>query len=192
MHMPSDSLAAALRLVSPLSDTALHLLFSGSLQKSIPRGEILLAEGQVCSYIYVIERGCMRSYYNREGIEINNGFSFEYSFVTNLKSLRTGAPSEFCIQAAEQCVVRSFGKEELKALYTQSPEIESFGRKLLEKMLVEQEEQATFFRLYSPAERYEYLVKHQPHLLQRVSLSQLASYLGMSRETLSRIRKKRL
>lgn len=187
----SGTLATALRLIAPLSDTALQLLLSSGVQKNVPKGTALLEEGQVCSHIHIVERGYLRSYYTKEGVEINTNFSFEHSFVTNLKSLRTGAPSEFCIRAAEHCIIRSFGKQELLHLYAQSPEVESFGRKLLEYMLIEQEEQATFFRVYSPAERYQYMVLHQAHILQRVSLSQLSSYLGMSRETLSRIRKKR-
>lgn len=187
---PSSVLATTLRLIAPLSDATLDLLLSCGVQKQVPKGTHLLNEGQVCTSIYLVEQGYLRSYYNRGGNEINNGFSFEYSFATNLKSLRTGTASELCIQAAERCVVREFGKQELLALYAQSPEIESFGRTLLEHLLIEQEEQATFFRLYSPAERYQYLVAHHPRMLQRVSLSQLSSYLGVSRETLSRIRKK--
>lgn len=188
---PSSTLASTLRLLAPLSDPALDLLLSCGVQKQVPKGTNLLSEGQVCTSIYLVEQGYLRSYYNRDGNEINNRFSFEYSFATNLKSLRTGTASELCMQAAEPCVVREFGKQELLALYAQSPEIESFGRTLLEHLLIEQEEQATFFRLYSPAERYQYLVVHRPQMLQRVSLSQLSSYLGVSRETLSRIRKKR-
>lgn len=187
----SSALATTSRPLAPLSDAALDLLLSCGVQKHVSKGSNILNEGQVCTHIYLVEQGYLRSYYNRDGNEINNGFSFEHSFTTNLKSLRTGTASELCIQAAERGVVREFGKQELLALYAQSPEIESFGRILLEHLLIEQEEQATLFRLYSPAERYQYLVAHRPQMLQRVSLSQLSSYLGISRETLSRIRKKR-
>ena len=76
----------------------------------------------------------------------------------------------------------------LRELYALSPEIESFGRLLVEGMLMRQETQVHLFRLQSPAERYRYVADHSPALLQRVTLTNLASYLGVSRETLSRIR----
>lgn len=182
---------AGLRALASLSDAARKLLFSRSMQYTLARGVHLLTEGQVCRHVYLVEEGYLRSYHNRDGTDINLAFTFENNFATSLKSLRTGEPSTLAIVAAEGCIVREFAGHDLRALYDESPEIESFGRTLLEQLLVEQEEHAALFRLYSPAERYHAVTKRQPHLLQRVSLTQLASYLGVSRETLSRIRRKR-
>ena len=148
----------------------------------------MLVEGAVCRHIYFVEQGYLRTFHNRDGVEINLSFSFEGSFVTDLGSLRNATPSTVTIRAEEQSVVQAIAREDLIGLYAGSAEIEAFGRRLLEELLAEQEEQANLFRLHTPAERYHRVVTRNPQLLQRVSLSHLASWLGVTRETLSRIR----
>ena len=133
--------------------------------------------------------GLLRSWYNQDGLPINLHFALENTFTTNLQQLRSGLPSEYNIQAAEPTLVLAIEKERLMQLYQLSPEISAWGRAILEKLLDEQERQAQMFRLQSAKERYAFMVTHHPRLLQRVSLTQLSSYLGISRETLSRIRK---
>jgi CRP-like cAMP-binding protein len=187
----TSSLEAGIQSITELSRDASDLLLHATRQKPLAKGQVLLAEGQVCQTIWYVEKGYLRTFYNKDGKEINTRFSFENEFVTDLKSLRSGAPSAYRIQAGEAAVVWEFSKETLLELYRQSAEIESFGRNLLEQMLVEQEDHANLFRIHSPTERYAFAVRHFPQLMQRVSLSQLASYLGMARETVSRIRKNR-
>ncbi|WP_229321451.1 Crp/Fnr family transcriptional regulator [Larkinella knui] len=172
-----------------LSAEAFGLLMNSMQPKPIGKGQYLLKEGQVCKAIYYVEKGYLRTFYTKDGKEINTRFSFENDFVTELKSLRSAIPSDYSIQTGEETVVWEFTKEKLLDLYGQSVEIESFGRNLLEQMLIDQEEHANLFKIYSPTERYQYVIRQFPHLLQRVSLSHLSSYLGIARETLSRIRK---
>ena len=138
-----------------------------------------------------VEKGYLRTFITESGNEINTDFTFESNFTTNLKSLRSSTPSETTIQAGESTIIYEFDAVKLLDLYKLSPEIESFGRKLLEQLLISKEEHSNWFKIYSPAERYQYLVSNKPEMLQRVSLSQLASYIGISRETLSRIRKRK-
>ena len=176
--------------IATLSTESKTLLFEHIHIKNSVRGELLLSEGQVCHHIYFIEKGCLRTYVNKDGKEINLNFGIENNFVTDLKSLRTGAPSEACIQACEPTSAWVFEKQSLMDLYTQSAEITQFGRNLLEQLLAEQEEHTHLFKLKTPTERYFHIVKHNPALLQKISLTQLASYLGISRETLGRIRRK--
>lgn len=169
----------------------LDLLFNAARLRRLSKGEMIVKEGQVCKTIVFVEKGYLRTFVNKEGIDVNTAFTFENEFATHLKSLRNAVAADASIQAGEPSVVYEFNKDELLQLYELSPEIESFGRKLLEQLLVMQEEHTNLFKLYTPAERYQYLLTHQPPILQRISLSQLASYLGVTRETLSRIRKKR-
>jgi CRP-like cAMP-binding protein len=176
-----------------LSPEGRDLLYSAGKEeegRALSKGQILLKEGQICRSIYFIEAGLVRSVQNKDGKDINLHFSPEGSFVTHLKSLRTETPADYALQALEPTRIREFGKKELQDLYTRSPEIASFGRALLEKLLLEQEEHSHLFKSKSPTERYHYLAEHAPGLLQRISLTQLSSYLGISRETVSRIRKK--
>lgn len=152
------------------------------------RNEYLLKEGAVCNEVFFIESGFCKTWFNQDGKEINTGFNFENEFATSLRSLVSGTKSEFNIQACEPLSVIRFDKTELLKAYKKSHEIESFGRKVLELLNLQQEEHANSFRLLTPRERYEQLITRHPDFAQRVSLTQMASYLGISRETLSRLR----
>jgi len=182
-------LVEKMKEISPLSEESVRLLCANYQPQKLDKGQILLKEGQVCRYIYFIETGLLRTYYIKNGKEINLNFAFEDSFVTNLKSFLSERPSAYCISASEDTTVWKFSRIQLLDLYRQSGELESFGRKLMERLLIRQEDHSNLFKLYNPAERYHYIAKYSPQLLQRVSLSQLASYLGISRETISRIRR---
>lgn len=163
-----------------------------SLQANTFRaGDFLLSEGQVCQSIFFINQGYCRRFHRTEGDEISTQFYFEQEFATNTKSLVAGTPSEYFIQASQEVEAIIFDKATLLGLYQRSVAIESVGRKLLEQLLIQQEEHAHIFKLFNPKERYEYLLKHHPAIIQRVPLRHIASYLGIARETLSRIRSRK-
>lgn len=168
---------------------SLNHLFETAVQKQYLKGELLLKQGQVCKTIFFVEKGFLRTYFDEDDTEINTAFTFEGSFTTDLKSLRSASACSVSIITGEATTVYEFDKDKLLALYQTSAAIESFGRKLLEQLLITQEEHTNLFRLHSPAERYHYIAQNNPDILQRISLSQLASYLGVARETLSRFRK---
>lgn len=152
------------------------------------KNDALLKEGQICKSIYFISSGLCRSCYNMDGKEINTAFYFENDFATNSKSLVTGSASAYAIKALEKTSVVMIDKSKLLAAYKQSHQIETFGRKVLELITTKQEAHSDSFKLLTPKQRYDALVSQHPGFLQRVSLSQTASYLGISRETLSRFR----
>lgn len=85
-----------------------------------------------------------------------------------------------------------FDRTKLLEANTKSQQIETLGRKVLEKIMGNHEWHSDMFKLLTAQERYEYLEKHRPQMVQKVTLTQMASYLGVSRETLSRIRKRRI
>ncbi|SFE44077.1 cAMP-binding domain of CRP or a regulatory subunit of cAMP-dependent protein kinases [Chitinophaga sp. CF118] len=186
----SLSLENKIRSIAAISQESLSMLVQEIQLMHISKNEMLLTEGQFCKHVYFVEKGGIRTFmHNNDMKEINVNFTFDNSFTTELKSLRTSTPSAFFMQALEDTTVWLFEKDVLLALYAQSHEISNFGRSLLEQLLMEQEEHANMFKLQTPAERYQYLYDHQPAMLQRISLTHLASYLGISRETLSRIRR---
>jgi CRP-like cAMP-binding protein len=152
------------------------------------RNEYLLKEGQVCHAVFFISSGLCKSFHNLDGKEINTAFYFENDFATNIKSLTTGTISEYAIKTCEPSVVIQLDKTKLLNAYKKSHEIERFGRKVLELITAKQEEHSNSFKLLSPKQRFMQLVSQHPDFLQRVSLTQVASYLGISRETLSRFR----
>jgi CRP-like cAMP-binding protein len=177
--------------LTEISVSSIDKLFEVATQQQLAKGETVLKQGLICKTIMFIERGYLRTFIVKDGIEINTDFTFEGNFTTNLKSLRSGSTSDTTIKAEEKTTIFEFDKNKLLELYKVSAEIESFGRKLLEQLLIAQEEHANLFKLYSSTERYQYLQTNRPDLFQRVSLSQLASYLGVTRETLTRIRQKK-
>lgn len=175
--------------LNEISVSSLDKLFKIATQRQFKKGETILKQGQICKTIMFVEKGYLRTFIDKNGTEINTDFTFDGNFTTNLKSLRSASPADNSIQAGEITTIYEFDKDKLLELYNVSVEIESFGRKLLEQLLIAREEHTNLFKIYSPTERYQYLQNNKPEILQRVSLTQLSSYLGIARETLSRIRK---
>lgn len=126
----------------------------------------------------------------KEDEEVTTALYTEGVCITNMKSLATKQPSSIFIQTLEDSVVVKLSKDELIALYEQAPELQGVGRVLTECMIAEETEWREIYTIYNPEERYKFLLKKAPVLLQKVPLQYVASYLGIRRETLSRIRKK--
>lgn len=155
------------------------------------RGDYLLKELQICSHIYFVEMGICRSYFCTNGREINTAFHFEGDIVTNLKSFGAGERSDYNILAITDMRMVAMEKRALRLAAQTAPEIEELGKNCLRNMAIRLEEQANVLKIYKPLERYTYIEKHYPQMIQQLPLSELASYLGIARETLSRIRKRR-
>lgn len=183
-------LLAYIRSLTDFSAESWQALQPALTRTSLKKGDFLLREGAVCNSLFFIERGYCRSYYEKDGAEKNTAFFFENEIATNIGSFGSGLPSDYAIKACEAMEVVVFDKQQLMQAARQHAEIEVLGRKCIRAFAARQEQQSSLFQLYSAQERYQLLEKHQPELLQRVSLTQLSSYLGISRETLSRIRKR--
>lgn len=169
--------------VSFLIDSAQHL--------DIKKGETVLKEGVTCRAFYLVETGCLRTWYNKDGTVINLNFALEGEFATNITSIKKHEPSNLTIDAIEDSSIWIFDLDVMAREHDSHPTLILFVRRLSTHLLVASEEHSNLFKLYTPTERYRYIEEHNPRLLQRISLSQLASYLGVTRETLSRIRGKK-
>jgi CRP-like cAMP-binding protein len=172
------------------SETSWNLLQCILEQKEIKKGELTLEPGQVCRFIDFIESGSFRMFHNKDGTEFTTGMFTEGICLTNMKSLSQGTPSEVNIEANEFSVVTRFYKENLIGLYGQSPQLQSLGRSVLESMVINENSWKEMYTLYDPAERYEFLLQKSPELVLRFPMQDIASFLGIRRETLSRIRSK--
>ncbi len=175
--------------IVPDAQTLCAALMQIATQTEAKKGAVILQEGKICRHIYFVASGCLRTYTLNNGTEVNTDFTFEGGFATNLRSLRTAGASDTTIEAYEPSVLYRFESNAMLELYTTIPGAETFGRTVTEQVLMRQEAHANMFRLLTGKERYQYLLTTQPEILQRISLSQIASYLGIARETLSRIRK---
>jgi len=190
--MDDNTLHAYIKQVSKnIADEDIPLLISCALNRKLKKGEHLLMEGEVCRSFYLVETGHLRTWYNKDGAVINLNFTFEGDFTTNLKSFKTHQASEVVIEAGENTSVWIFNLNIIAEQFNSHPVIILFIRRLISHLLLASEEQSSFFKIYTPTERYRYIEKNNPKLLQRISLSQIASYLGVTRETLSRIRGKK-
>lgn len=178
--------------LTPFSDESWTLLQTALSEKIYKKNELMLREEEVCHSLFFIDKGFCKSYYEINGVTKNTGFFFENEISTNINSFGSGQPSEFNIMACEEVYAIIFDKEKLFKTAEQSPEIEALGRHCIRQFASKQEEFSNLFKLYSAQERLEYLEKKYPEMMQRVPLTQLASFLGVARETLSRIRKRRI
>ncbi len=156
----------------------------------LPKKDFLLRAGQKCPGVYFLEMGTLRTYYLSEGKEVNIAFNFELEFLREIESLSTDQPSKYYIQAIEDCRLYLIPKEKLTELYQSSPLFLELGRKILEQIAVTEQRYAALLAGHSPMDRYKHILEVNPALIQRIPLQNLASYLGISRESLSRIRKR--
>lgn len=186
-----ENLLNYIRSLNPFSDESWIQLQPVLTEHTFKKNELLLKQGAICHSLFYIDKGYCKSYFNMDGVPKNTGFFFENDIATNISSFGSGLPSKFNIVACEPLTVIIFNKAKLFQASQHCPEIETLGRNCIRLFAIKQEAFSNMFKLYSAQERLEYLESNYPDLLQRVSLSQLASFLGIARETLSRIRKRR-
>ncbi len=171
-----------------LNSDAQQALHDSFEQLVLPKNEFLLQEGKVCRRLYFIQKGALRGFYNLEGKEITHWFGFENDFVTSFHSFITQEPAVENIQLLEGCVFWVITKDKLTSLFNQFHEIERLVRIAYEKYYIRLEERFVNSHFKTATERYENLLRDHPHIPGRVPLGYIASYLGISQETLSRVR----
>ncbi len=150
--------------------------------------EHLVWEGRPDATIHFILSGLVRLYYNEDGDELVQGFDMENRFVTAYESVLTGGPALFSVQALEPTHTMAFDGNALRSMYEQHPCWDRFGRRILEAQWLRQTDKARRFRVYTPEEHYRLLIARGSPIIDRVPLNQLASFLRIAPETLSRIR----
>lgn len=155
---------------------------------SVKKNTDLQSIGHTCKTIYFLKKGVARIYYFKDDTDITESFSFENSIVVRYESLFTGRPSKKAIQVLEDSEFIAINSTELFKLYDKHPDIERLFRKLFEAALVEQINRTESLQFHTAEERYNALIKEAPNVLKRVSLKHIASYLGITPVSLSRIR----
>ncbi|MFN8278232.1 hypothetical protein BWK60_10010 [Flavobacterium covae] len=154
------------------------------------KGDFLLKSGQVISNLFVIEKGLVRSFYQSNEREINVWFGFENTTLGSVMPLFFDKPSIENIQFLEDSTLYYISSNDLNELYKVSLQMNIIGRKMAEEYCKILEERSFSLQTHSAEERYNDFLKREPEAILRISLGHIASYLGISQETLSRIRKK--
>lgn len=158
--------------------------------KNYKAKEHFLSEGKICKEIGFVNTGCFRTYYLADGKEINTHFTFENEFVTDYDSFLQSKPSRYFIQALEDAEIVTFDLPALQNAYNQSHNWERFGRIISEQSYRLTTQRVESFLFLDGEQRYLDLLEKQPHIFDRIPLYHIASYLGLERESLSRLRKK--
>ncbi|ULQ55482.1 Crp/Fnr family transcriptional regulator [Flavihumibacter rivuli] len=193
MKMPDPSLIYKaykehIRSYASFRDETWELIENILTVKACKKGEYIVEEGKICRHIDFIYKGSFRAFSNKDGEDITTGIYLEGICLTNMKSLTTVTPSHTYLQALEDSITARLYKDSLIGIYEKSTELQAVGRAILEGMIVEENEWKEMYTLYDPEERYKFLLQKSPEIIQRVSLQYVASFLGIRRETLSRIR----
>ncbi len=183
-------LVEILSQMTPLTQEEENSIENSFPIKTYPSGTFLLKEGQVARDAYYVIKGCVREYEQLDGEENTTGFFTENMSLANFQSMASGAPSRKFFVCNEETTVAIVNSEKEEELYKKHPRFESFCRAGMEQMLGEKQDQLAEMISLKPEQRYLKLQSERPDLLNRVPQYQIASYLGISPETLSRIRKR--
>lgn len=185
-------LATFVKHIHPVSDKVISYINQHSFSKQVVRGSYLLRTGEICGHLYFIRKGAIRGYVKEGSKEVTTWITAENEMVTSIRGLSLQEPSLENIQAIEHCdlVVASYGA--LQYLYEHHIEVNVVGRKLLEQYYRDAEERAFISRIPNAGKRYRHFLETKKNLANRISLKYIASYLGMTIETLSRIRGKKM
>ena len=173
---------------NPLSKEAEQAIAVISDIITIKKNKDLQTIGHTCKTIYFITKGVARIYYFKDGIDITEQFFFENNIIARIESLFTGKPSRKAIQILEDAEIIAINSTQLFKLYDTFPEIERLFRKIFEAAYVETVNRIEGIQFHSAEERYNALVNEAPNVLMRVPLKHVASYLGITQVSLSRIR----
>ena len=176
--------------IASLTERELRLFEQQCIYREVPKKFTLVEEGQVARELYFINRGCLRFYYNRDGDEITGFIFLENMFATALDSFLQQEPSAQIVETLEDCELLVISYSALQQLYDYSTNFQIFGRKLAEQRLVNAQRILSSYILDSPEERYRKLLATQPEWLLRVPQHYIASFLGITPVSLSRIRKR--
>ena len=155
----------------------------------VPAKTVLLREGEVSKKAYFIEKGCLRLWYISNGKDITFQFFFENEGVSSFESFNTGKPGLFTIETIEPCVLHWIHKEDFDVILKEDPLIKEQIHAVTVERQLKYMSHFLSFQKDTPKQRYANLLEEKPHIIKRVPLQYIASYLGITPVSLSRIRK---
>lgn len=157
-------------------------------QVTLKKNKDLQSIGHTCKIIYFMKKGAARIYYFKDGTDVTESFFFENNIIARVESLFSGKPSRKAIQVLEDSELLAINANELFKLYDTYPEIERLFRKIFEAAYVDTVNRIEGIQFHTAEERYDSLLQEAPNVLKRVPLKYIASYLGITQVSLSRIR----
>ncbi|MEO5594033.1 MAG: Crp/Fnr family transcriptional regulator [Chitinophagaceae bacterium] len=187
-----SGLAAHIKKFVGLSEAEEAILLGYTRQLEIKKKTFLLKEGQVCKTSFFVEKGCLRLFFiNEKGAEQTAQFAIENWWLADYASFCSGAPSQFFIQAVENSKITMFEKLSQDELYAKLPQLERYFRHILEKSYGAAQWRIKYIFSLSKEDQYRHFISSYPEFVQRIPQYMLASFLGLTPEYLSEIRKKK-
>ena len=158
--------------------------------KKYKKGEFFLKEEDYCNYVGFVDKGLLNFFYLIDGVEHMRGFFSPNNFISNYPCFLLGNKSKFYIKALKNSSITLIHKNDLFLLYKQLPKIQELSRNVVENLYIEISEKYESFFLKTAVERYLELITSEPNIFKIVPQYMIASYLGITPEGLSRIKKR--
>ena len=184
-------LEKAITAISPLSTQSKAAFLQAWKHWSVGKDYFLLREHTVSDYIYFIEKGIARIYYYKNGKEITEWIAMDEQFFLSITSFFQRTPTHLIIQTIEKSEVYGIHHNDFMALAEQYHDVERLLRKMVTASLILSQVRMDSIQFETAHQRYDRLLKNTPEIIQRVPLSYISSFLGVTLETLSRIRSAR-
>ncbi|WP_299440883.1 Crp/Fnr family transcriptional regulator [uncultured Aquimarina sp.] len=177
--------------ILPLNTDEINALKSSFKERKIKRRQFILHQGDVCTLNTFVVEGCFRMYFvDKNGKEHNIQFAIENWWIGDIGSFHSEKPSKLYIEAIENSIVLQIKKENQLRLFVNQPKFNLMFRVFTENALVAYQERVLQNISSTAEERYLDFTKRYPHFFNRISNVQIASFLGVTPEFLSTIRKK--
>lgn len=174
----------------PFTPEELEDVVSYFEEENVKKNTLLIHQGNISNQLYFLSDGIGRSYYLKEdGKEVTQWFFSGGKFMASLNSFFQQTPSLYFLETLEDCKIYSITKPDLDMLFAKYHKMEQLGRLVSIEMLTKVVNKLNAIQFQTARERYDYMLTEFPDIVHQVALGHIASYLGMSQETLSRIRK---
>lgn len=175
---------------APLSEEEINGIKESIEIQLFKKGDILLEEDQISQECYFIYKGCIRQYYIVDAEEKTTNFYTEHQSIFFQESTSNQTSCGFYLSCVEDCILLLGNEKKESDLYSRFPQFANLAKTMIEESFGQQQTLLSSFITDSPEQRYLNLLKNRPDLIQRVPQYQIASYIGIKPESLSRIRKR--
>lgn len=186
--MIDEVLQTITQKITPLSDETLAEVKQYARIINVFKGDVLVKEGEFSDHLYFVVQGGARAYYLKDGKTITDWFAFENDFISSIVSFFLAVPSQHYIEVLEDTMLMVLQLRDIETLCDKYHDFERLGRLSTTKTMIQLQQRIVSLQFKSSKERYNSLLEKYPKIELRAPLGDIASYLGITQETLSRIR----